>query len=207
MGFTSLGGWAADDTVNASGIRNYAAQTVLNDTDLLGSFKDAQGVSVYEMLPGVLIGGVCTASALTVTIPAGTVFLARSIWIASGAVTKVVNDNTTSYLWARADGELEVTASPLTLPTGYDNRSCCLLCKVVSSGGVATVDNSVQQMGRYADPTNRFYSENVGGIQPAADAVPLGAKVQIPSGTQYRLMGPFTNSGTLILQGRLCIDG
>lgn len=206
MGFTTLGGYAADSTVDANGIKAFAAQTILPASDLTDSYLDTQGVAVYGLLPGIIAGGVCTAASLTLTIPSGTVFLARTIWVANASVTVALNDNTTVYIWACSDGEMRTTASAFTLPTGYDARSCCLMCKVTTASGVATVDITVQQKARASDPTGRMVSENNPCIAPVADTIPSTATAVIPTGSQLQVFDTLTINGVLTINGKLRVS-
>lgn len=153
MAWTTAGG-ATPAEVGASGVREWSDGDPLYAAELVRALKDDQGAGLWGLLSGVLEGGVCTGSGLTVTVPSGTRYLARVVWGTDTDAAVAVSDAATTYLWGCSDGVVRMTTGA-TPPTGFDGRSACILCKAVASGGTATVDLSVQQRAVYGDATNR----------------------------------------------------
>lgn len=145
--------------------------------------QDLQAPCAYANLAGFLTGGNCTAAALNVTIPAGTSYFAKSVWITSGAIVVGVPDSATTYLWGCSDGIIRPTTT-LVLPTGFDAQSACLLVKAVAVSGVITLDNTVRQRGRYADRATRKVQDGPLSLDYANAVIDTsGAALQIPAFT------------------------
>jgi len=185
-------------SVGPSGLVEWSAGESLSADDLNNNLADNQGVALWGMPSGVLAGGTCTAAGLAVTVPTGTMYLARNIWIADGNATVNVSDEATTYIWGCSDGELRTTSST-TPPNGYDERTACILCKVVSTGGVATVDLSAQQHGRRTIG-HRVY-EGSGVWAPTPDVIPDGGEAYVPDGHQIALMDSLSVLGGLTVYG------
>lgn len=200
MPWQTINGTTATNA-GASGLKEFTSGHVLSATDLMRDFKDPQDAIMRQCVPGVLSGGQCTASGLTVTIPSGTTVLCRSVWYADGDMTQSVSDETTSYVWLCSDGETRVTTTT-TPPAGYDERSACLLCRAVASGGNATVDLSVQQRAR-ASTTDRYVGEGSRWFGGIADVVPSAGWAEVPDGSQVVLYDEITVYGTLRCMGKV----
>ena len=160
MALSTLAG-SAPSQVQSSGLNEFiAGQPLIAATQTL-DLRDLQELTRQAELAGVQIAGTITATGLSVSIPAGLQYFARQIWKASGTTTVLVPDGSTSYIWGCSDGLLRVTTSggSPTLPTGFDARSCCLICKAVAVAGTATITTALQQSARYADATNRLVHE------------------------------------------------
>lgn len=185
-----------------SGLVEFAAGDPMTAVALLRDMKDPQDALGYGRLPGVLSGGVCTCSALTVTIPSGTLVYCRSVWQASGGMTQLVTDDATSYVWLCSDGETRITANT-TAPAGYDERSACILCRVVAASGTGVVDNSVQQRARYS--TGRYVGEASRLWAAVPDVIPDGGWAEVADGSQVSIMDDLTCYGTLRAYGKVVV--
>lgn len=206
MAFATIAGNTVAGT-NANGLYAFTANSTLSAATLLAEFLDMLQSARYETLAGVLSGGVCTVSNLTVTVPANTIFVAGGmVWTNSGAETKAVTDDATTYVWARCDGELDITSST-TPPTGFENGKACILTRAVAVSGTATIDNDYQQRARTADHTNRVIGENAKVFAPVMDTIPSGFVGVIPSGSQYNIFGTLTNAGKITCSGKIRIEG
>ena len=203
MAWQTINGTTAA-TAGTSGLKEFASGDTIGATDLLRDMKDPQDAHSYGHVVGVLSGGVCTASGLTVTIPSGTLVLCRSVWQASGAQTQAVTDNATSYVWLCADGETRITSST-TPPASYDERTAAILCRTVAASGTAVVDLSVQQRAR-SSTTTRFVGEGSAWFAGTADTIPDGGWAECPDGTQVRLMDYLTVTGTLRVSGKVKVE-
>jgi hypothetical protein len=181
--------------------------TTLNAEVFRNTLKDISQAFQYQSLCGVLSGGVCTAALLVVTVPAGTYYVAGGmVWHNESAETATVADAATNYVWGCCDGELRVTTT-LTQDIDFSGNRSCLLTKSVASGGVAVLDNSVQQRARTADHTNRIVGENALVFAPVLDSVPATFRGTIPLGSQYAVFDKFANAGTLVINGKLRVEG
>jgi len=185
-----------------SGLKEFAAGDALTAAYLLADMRDPQDLASYGWLPGVLTGGVCTCSDLTVTIPSGTLVACRSVWYANGAQTQDVTDDATSYVWLCSDGETRITATT-TPPTSYDARTACILCRVVAASGTGVVDLSVQQRARYS--IGRYIGEGSGVFAATPDVVPDGGWAEVPDATQISIMDRLTVYGTMRATGKVRI--
>lgn len=150
----------------------------------------------------MLAGGACTADGLVITVPSGTHYLARNVWYADGNAVVSVPDEATTYIWGCADGETRITSST-TPPTGYDERTACILCRVVATSGVATVDLSVQQRARRTIGHQVF--EGSGAWAPTPDVIASGGVAHVPDGHQIRLMDALTVYGELVVFGKAAV--
>lgn len=187
----------------ASGLKEWASGDALAATDLITDLRDEQEAARLGLLSGLLAGGVCTASALNVTVPVDTVYFARSVWqVVTSAAVIGVPDNATTYLWGCSDGQIRQT-STTTPPTSFDNTTACIIIKATAVSGVITLDFSVAQWARQAWGAARVTTENNPSFAPVMDTVPLGATVIIPVGSQQQLFGSLQVSGSLIVRGRL----
>lgn len=203
MGFTTIKAGFTKDQTDGDGLRPVTGSPTQAQWE--GTFKDIMQPFLYETLSGVLEGGVCTVSALNVTVPINTVYVAGGIvWKTLVGEVQAVTDNATTYIWGCADGEVRIT-STTTPPTDFTERTACILTKAVAVSGTATLDNTVQQKAMYS--ASRMMSLNNLGLFPSVDSIPSGAVATIPSGSQYRLFGSLTNAGTLTNRGKLRIDG
>lgn len=142
---------------------------------------DGQSPSAFALLSGILGTCTCTVSSLNVTIPSGTQYYARTVWLAGSAVVQAVGDNATTYIWGCSDGIIRTTSST-TPPTLFDGRSACLIVKATAVSGVVTLDLTVQQKGRYADYAARIVYD--GGMVINY----LAGTVTLPNGTVTSLM-------------------
>lgn len=163
MAFTTIQGFTPTQTSeNANGVPNFGTSPYESPTgeNWQDAFLDTLQAGAYQNLAGVLSGGVCTVALLSVTIPANTVYVAGGmVWTNLTTETKAVTDDATTYVWGRADGQLDITATT-TPPSGFEGGKSCLLTKAVAVAGVATLDNTVQHKARTLDHTNRTVNEN-----------------------------------------------
>lgn len=146
--------------------------TILNNLniDLLSTLKAL-------CLSGVVAGGVCTVSGLTVTIPSGTTYYAEMLWsLTSNATVSVVN-GTTVYIWGCSDGVIRTTTST-TPPTSFTTSTACIIAKATASGFVVTLDATAQQQTRYADPSARTVRDGVLTIGQTSVQIGGGAGVK-----------------------------
>lgn len=91
-------------------------------------------------------------------------------------------------------------------PAGDAGHACdtaCILCKVVATGGVATVDLSAQQRARRAVGHQVF--EGSGAWAPTPDVIASGGVAHVPDGHQLRLMDALTVYGELTVYGKLAV--
>lgn len=204
MGFQTVNGLTTSQT-DAQGLITWgtAPYDVIQSTPFNATFRDLQEAGHYQLLPGVIEGGVCTAAGLTVSVPANTVAFARQVWIASGTTSVNVADNQTSYVWLCADGEVRATSALATFPTSFDGRSACLLCQATAVSGVVTIDLSVQQKARTAYGDARRVCEGNAGSFPLMDVVPSGVTMWLPPESQTMLFDRLQVSGTVNVGGRL----
>ncbi len=186
--------------VGANGQKSFAG--VLTADDLNHAFNDDQAAPMEGLLAGVLFGGACTASALNVTIPANTIYFARTVWINDADLVVGVSDGTTTYLWGCSDGQIRSTSST-TPPSSFDTRSACILAVAIAVAGVVTLDRTGQQMGRYADGAAHLVSENAPVVAPVADTIPAGASASVPAGSQLQVMETLTIAGVLTIGGKV----
>lgn len=201
MPWQTLNGTTAANA-GTSGLKEFASGDAIGATELLRDMKDPQDALVYQTAPGVLYGGVCTCSALTVTIPTGTLVFCRSVWHANGAMTQVVTDDATTYVWLCSDGETRITANT-TPPTSYDTRSACILCRVVAASGTGVVDLSVQERARYS--TGRYVGEATGVFAATPDVIPDSGRAEVPDASQVAIMDRLTVYGTMRVLGKVRI--
>lgn len=182
MGFATLAGQATG-TVQPSGLHEFIAGTPFVAATQSLDLRDLQQAAAQSLLAGVMAGGPVTVSGLVLTFPAGFTYWARQVWQASGTTTYSVPDASTTYVWACSDGVIRPTSTVLS-PTGFDGRSCCLVCKAVAAGGVATLDFSGQQRARTADATARKVQDGPLSLDYGAGVVDTsGAALRIPSVT------------------------
>lgn len=191
--------------VDTNGVRKWADVTTLGATDLTKAGQDAQAAEKYDALPGILTGGECLPFTLSVTIPAGTSYFARQVWYTSAIINFAVGDNQVSYLWCCSDGIVRSTASAGTLPSSFDVTTCCLLCKATALGGVVTVDNTVQQRARYANPTLRAVTEGSDFFAGVMDTIPAGVVGVVGPVSQVRIYDKLTVQGRLVINGKVRI--
>lgn len=201
MGWKTISGTIAANA-GASGLIEWSAGDGLAASDINANHADGQTPVMYGMPTGVLSGGICTADALVVTVPIGTHYLARNVWYSDGNATVSVPDEATTYIWGCADGELRTTANT-TPPTGYDERTACILCRVVATSGVATVDLSVQQRARRTIGHQVF--EGSGAWAPTPDVIASGGVAHVPDGHQISLMDSLTVYGDLTAYGKAAV--
>jgi len=202
MPWQTLNGTTAANA-GTSGLKEFGSGDAIGATDLLRDMKDPQDALVYRTAPGVLYGGVCTCAALTVTIPTGTLVFCRSVWHANGAMTQVVTDDATTYVWLCSDGETRITANT-TPPTSYDTRSACILCRVVAASGTGVVDLSVQERARYS--TGRFVGGGPGAFASIPDVIPDSGYGVVADERQLRIMDDLTVYGDLVVHGKLRVE-
>lgn len=182
------------------------------------NFKNVQSPQLYAELPGVLAGGVCTVSGLNVVVPVGTIWYTRALWLVTvAAVNVAITDNSTEFVWGCSDGLIRKTAGLDTLPAGFDNRHCCRITKGVALAGALTVDNTVQQKGRYSDPATRIvtdgplqidYANNLaiilsGGGLAQMDSIATGRSMVVASGYQSQLFDRLRVYGSLRVYGKV----
>lgn len=199
MGWKTISGTIAANA-GASGLIEWSAGDGLAASDINANYADGQAPFMYGLPSGVLSGGACTAVGLVVTVPTATHYLARNVWYADGNAVVSVSDEATTYIWGCADGELRTTANT-TPPTGYDERTSCILCRVVATGGVAAVDMSVQQRARHTVGHQVF--EGSGSWAPTPDVIVRGAVAHVPDGHQMQLMDALTVYGELVTYGTM----
>lgn len=207
MAFTTIKGYTATQT-DADGLIPFgeAGYTTLDKTIFRNTLKELTQAGQYQSLAGVLSGGVCTAAANVATIPANTTYIAGGIvWFNAAAHTESLADGTL-YLWGCSDGEIRTT-SDTTPPVGFTSKTACIITRAVTTASVSVLDNSYQQRARTADGTNRIVSENALVFAPLMDSVPSAFAGVIPAGSQYPVWDKFTNSGKIVLQGKLRIQG
>jgi hypothetical protein len=137
MAITTLSG-TLPTAVTAAGVRNYTTGDAVSAAGLQADLGDAYAPAMYCLPAGVVLGFACTASGLSVTIPAGSVWFARQVWLVTGDITVTVPDNATTYLWGCSDGVIRQTSST-TPPTGYTAYTAAIVAQVSASSGVATV--------------------------------------------------------------------
>ena len=196
--------------VSANGIKEFAngAGNSPQAVDVNKDFRDAYNAPIYMMAVGVITGGVCTASGLTITFPSGSQYFAGQVWNGISDTTFTVTDNATTYAWGNTDGVIRTTSST-TPPIGWNRNTSCLIGRFVASSGVVTIDLTVQDKARTVDNTNRIvteYNAMVGyGWVSEQDTVPSGENVIIPVGYQTGLYGPLTINGIVTINGRLRI--
>lgn len=208
MAFLSYTGAApyltgGSDDVQAHGLRGIVSGSPVGATTFNHDQTDSQAPAFYGLLSGVLYGSDCTASALVVTIPADMVFFAREVWINGATVTVTVADATTTAIWACEDGVLRTSAAASTFPSSFDGRMCCLLCVATSSGGVATVDNSVRHWARYADASGRRVLDNGGSFGATPYTIPVTSIAVVPASHQMQIFDGFDISGILQVAGKM----
>lgn len=212
MAFTTLQGFTPTQTAEtANGVPNWGDSATGFQTpsgaDWQNAFVDGFASSNRQHLSGVLSGGVCTAALLVVTVPANTYYVAGGVvWFNASAETTSVTDGATNYVWGCSDGLLRTTTTT-TPPTDFEDGKACILTMAVSTGGVATLDNSLQERARSADYTNRVIGENSGVFAPVLATLPSGGVFVIPSESQYNVIGNWYNYGTLVNNGTLRIMG
>lgn len=199
MAWKTINGTTAA-TAGMSGLREFAAGDTIGATELLRDMMDPQDSLCFMTVPGVLSGGVCTSSGLTVTIPSGTLVLCRSVWQADGNMTQAVTDDATTYVWLCSDGETRITADT-TPPASYTARNACILCRAVAASGTAVVDLSVQHRSR-ASGVDRYVSEGAGLFAALPDVVPDGGWAEIGDHRQLAIMDALTVYGTLRCAGK-----
>lgn len=187
------------DQVGAEGLTLFQSGQPLPALALNRDFGEVQHPTAYALATGVIAGGQCTATGLTVLVPAGTMYYARVIWWTPDGTSYVVPDGVTRYFWGCADGVVRVIPGSGP-PDGWDHRSACLLCRVVSSGGQATIDLSVQWRARLAQ-TNNVVQE-VPGCYPVCDRIPDGASLRIPDNSQIQWMDSLSIYGSLEIRGK-----
>src|SRR5205085_11878234 len=114
MGFKTLSGYLPAN-VQANGIINFGTSPydVPTANDWKNTFADTYGLAYHMQMPGVLSGGVCTVSALNVTVPSGTIYYAEQVWITDSAVVQGVPDGTglVTYLWGCSDWQVRQVAT------------------------------------------------------------------------------------------------
>jgi hypothetical protein len=137
MAITTLSG-TLPTSVTAAGVRNYTTGDAVSAAGLQADLGDAYAPAMYCLPSGVVLGFACTASGLGVTIPAGSVWYARQVWLVTTDTVVTVPDNSTTYLWGCSDGVIRQT-STTTAPTGYSAYTAAIVAQVSASGGVATV--------------------------------------------------------------------
>jgi hypothetical protein len=115
-------------------------------------------------------------------------------------MTQLVTDDATTYLWLCSDGETRITTTT-TPPTSYDERTACILCRVVAASGTATVDLSVQQRARAAS-TGRYVSEGAGLWAGVPDTIPDACWAEVGDARQLAIMDALTVYGTLRVMGK-----
>lgn len=205
-GFDPAGG---NNPVGSTGVLEFTTGTAVGSANLTKDFRDAYQPATWGMCAGVLAGGVCTASGLVITVPAGTYYYASQVWYASSSTTVNVPDNSTTYVWGCSDGVLRVTATS-SPPIGFTRSQSCLLVLVTSVSGVCTLNLAIQDAARIADNTNRIvteYNAQIGfGFVSEMDTVPAAAVITIPSGYQQTLFEPVVVSGSIICNGRLRVN-
>lgn len=186
-----------------SGLKEFAAGDTIGATELLRDMRDPQDALVYQTAPGVMYGGACTVAGLTVTIPSGTLVFCRSVWYANGAMTQVVTDDATTYVWLCSDGETRITANT-TPPATYDARSACILCRCVASSGTAVVDLSVQERAAYS--AGRYVGGGTGAFSAVPDVIPDSGYGVVADERQMHIMDDLTVYGELIVHGKLRVE-
>lgn len=208
MGFKTQSAFTTSQ-VNSKGLIEFGTGDYKNPPKEVwnGMFSDGYTPLQYSLISGVLAGGVCTAALLSVTVPNGTAFLAGGkYWETDADVPVTVPNNATTYIWGCQDGQLRTGSSLTVPPTGYDNNRSCLICKVLSASGTATVDNTVQQSARTVDIIGRFVSEKVAGWQPVADAIAGTSVAILPQFSQLSIFDKLTIKGKVTIQGKLRIQ-
>jgi hypothetical protein len=137
MAITTLGG-TLPGSVTGTGVRNYSTGDAVSADGLQADLGDAYAPAMYCLPAGVVLGFACTASGLDVTIPAGSVWYARQVWLVTANATVTVADNSSTYIWGCSDGGLRQTVTTLP-PIGFSNYTAAIVAQVSASGGVATV--------------------------------------------------------------------
>ena len=138
-------------------------------------FRDLQELGRQTQLAGVMLATAITATGLTLGFGVGFLYFARQIWVASGTTSYSVPDEAITYLWGCADGILRPSASAATPPAGFDTTQACLLVKATAHLGVVTLDVSVQQRSRYADPAARKVTDGPLSLDYANNRVDVSA--------------------------------
>jgi hypothetical protein len=195
--------------VGTSGLKEWTNSDGMYGTHLTADFKDVQAISSHQLLCGVTAGGVCTGSALTVTVPSGTEVYAFVMWTLDANATYLVGDNLVTYLWLCSDGIVRQTFTT-TQPATFLRNQCCLLCKYTTVAGVGTMDLSVQDQARTVSALYRTILElnavNGFGFQSMPDVFPVGSAVTIPANYTARVFDGFVNNGTIVVNGRLRVE-
>jgi hypothetical protein len=203
MAVYTVSGLAAAD-VGDTGIYEMATGEILAADPWNKTFKDLQIPARYALLPGILeppgIVGSITTSALDVTIASGTSWFAQGVYTLDDDYVVAVPDDATTRLYARSDGVISSDT------TGFLASQYCILCDVIAADGVATIDITVQQRARYADPDNRFVTDT-GGFMAQPSEISDSMVCIVPAGFQTIFYPPsaeepFEVNGALIINGR-----
>lgn len=198
MAWKTAGGLAAS-AVGASGFVEFASGAPLLAASLNSDLVGAQDGAAYALACGVIGAFDPTAAGLAVTIPSGSAYFARQVWVADGAAVVNVADGATTWLWGCADGVVRQTLTS-AYPTGQTALTCCLLAVVVSAAGVAVVDVSAQQLARSAGGSGPAW-DNGGAWAPAPDVI--AGVAAVPVGCQIALMDRLTVTGRCRVIGKL----
>lgn len=158
MSLTTISGLnpagSSSDAVQPSGLYEFSDGDAFIAGDQNKDLQDLQELGRQAQLAGVHVAATITASGLTLNFPAGFQYFARQIYLMSGTTTFAVPDGSISYVWGCVDGILRRTANT-TPPASFDATTACILVKATASAGVVTLDATVQQKSRYADPAAR----------------------------------------------------
>lgn len=191
--------------VSASGIKEWGNVSP-QASDVNKDLRDAYNAPIYMCAVGIISGGVCTASGLTITFPSGSIYFAGQVWQAVTDTAFTVTDNATNYAWGNTDGVIRVTTTS-TAPIGWSRNTSCFIGKFTAVSGAVTIDLTSQDKARTIDNTNRIvteYNAMVGyGWVSEQDMVPAAETVVIPAGYQTSLYGPLINNGVIVVNGRL----
>jgi len=210
MAFTTLFGFGVagtTDGVGANGLiqlgtNPYKSPTAAHWNGMLGDYL---ALLRKTFLSGIVAGGVCTVSTLTVTIPIGTAFVAGGqFWVSPTITTVIVANVAITYVWACSDGQMRQTTDT-TPPTGFDDNRSFVLLIANAGAGTATLNLSVQERARTIYQSARFVSQNSPGIAPTADLIPGVGIVVVPAGSQLIIMDSMTCHGTLTVHGKMRI--
>lgn len=149
--------WSGFPTAGAEGYRSWATGEVPTAAEFNADRSDVIAITSSSHVTGALSTFTATAAGLVVTIPDGASWYCKFPFRCNGDTTITVPDNSDSWIFACADGELRVSSSA-NPPDGWSNSDSCLLCKVSAAGGNATVINGERWYARRVD-ANRVVTD------------------------------------------------
>ena len=193
MSFKTTGGGTSR---SGYGTTAWATGDVLKATDLTANLADVADAT-HRCAPAGRLGGPDpTASGLTVTLPAGTSYLAGVVWTADADVQVVVGGSTTTYVWGCADGQVRTTTA-LSPPTGWSWRSAALLAIAIAGVSAATV--STPGWGAPNTSAVAWYTP----LPVSPRLIPEDVAAVIPEEGSAALIGPLSVYGQLDVYGIL----